>query len=105
MHAAYFIENVADVFTPALVFYKDLILSNIAEVVRLSGSPKRLCPHVKTHKCKEIVKMQLDVGITSHKCATVAEAEMLAQCETPDVLISYPIIGPNVGRVRKLVEK
>jgi D-threonine aldolase len=105
MNPAYLIQNIDEVFSPALVFYKDLIRSNIAEVVRLAGSPKRLCPHVKTHKCKEIVRMQLDVGISSHKCATVAEAEMLAQCETPDVLISYPIIGPNVGRVRKLVEK
>src|SRR6476469_9595855 len=105
MHAAYFIENVADVFTPALVFYKDLIRSNLAEVVRLAGSPKRLCPHVKTHKCREIVRLQLDAGITTHKCATVAEAEMLAQCGAPDILIAYPFIGPNSARVRALVSK
>jgi D-serine deaminase-like pyridoxal phosphate-dependent protein len=35
----------------------------------------------------------------------VAEAEMLAQCGVPDVLIAYPIVGPNVRRVRALVEK
>src|SRR5690349_5152330 len=105
MNAAYLIQNVNEVFSPALVFYKDLIRSNIAEVVRLAGSPKRLCPHAKTHKCREIVRLQLDAGITSHKCATVAEAEMLAQCGAPDVLIAYPIVGPNVGRVRALVQK
>jgi D-serine deaminase-like pyridoxal phosphate-dependent protein len=105
MHPAYLIQNIDEVFTPALVFYKDLIRANIAEVVRLAGSPRRLCPHVKTHKCREIVRLQLDAGITSHKCATVAEAEMLAQCGAPDVLIAYPIIGPNVRRVRALAEK
>jgi D-serine deaminase-like pyridoxal phosphate-dependent protein len=105
MNPAYAIQNIDDLFTPALVFYKDLIRSNIAEVIRLAGSPRRLCPHVKTHKCREIVRMQLDAGITSHKCATVAEAEMLAQCGVPDVLIAYPIIGPNVGRVRALASK
>ena len=105
MHPAYPIHNVDEVFTPALVFYKDLIRANVAEVIRLAGSPKRLCPHVKTHKCREIVRLQLDAGITSHKCATVAEAEMLAQCGAPDVLIAYPIVGPNVGRVRALVGK
>lgn len=105
MNPAYRIENIAEVFTPALVFYKDLIRGNIAEVVRVAGSGKRLCPHVKTHKCREIVRMQLDAGITSHKCATVAEAEMLAQCGAPDVLIAYPVVGPNVGRVRALVAK
>ena len=105
MNPAYTIQNIDEVFTPALVFYKDLIRSNIAEVVRLAGSPKRLCPHVKTHKCREIIRMQMDAGILTHKCATVAEAEMLAQCEVPDVLIAYPIVGPNVGRVRALVGK
>jgi D-threonine aldolase len=105
MNPAYPIENVTEVFSPALVFYKDLIRANIAEVIRLAGSPKRLCPHAKTHKCREIVRLQLDAGITSHKCATVAEAEMLAQCGAPDVLIAYPIVGPNVGRVRALVQK
>lgn len=105
MNPAYRIDNVGDVFSPALVFYKALIAANVAEVVRLAGSPKRLCPHVKTHKCREIVRMQLDAGIATHKCATVAEAEMLAQCGVPDVLVAYPIIGPNVGRVRALALK
>jgi D-serine deaminase-like pyridoxal phosphate-dependent protein len=105
MHPAYLIQNIDEVFSPALVFYKDLIRANIAEVIRIAGSPKRLCPHVKTHKCREIVRMQMDAGITTHKCATVAEAEMLAQCGVPDVLIAYPMVGPNVRRVRALVEK
>lgn len=105
MNPAYFIQNIDEVFTPALVFYKDVIRSNIAEVVRMAGSPKRLCPHAKTHKCREIIRLQMDAGILTHKCATIAEAEMLAQCGVPDVLIAYPIIGPNVGRVRALVQK
>ena len=105
MNPAYPIQNLDDVFSPALVFYQDLIRANIAEVVRLAGSPKRLCPHVKTHKCREIVRLQFDAGITSHKCATVAEAEMLAQCGVLDVLVADPVVGPNVRRVRALVAK
>lgn len=105
MNPVYVINNIDEVFSPALVFYKDLIRGNIAEAVRMVGSAKRLCPHAKTHKCKEIIRMQMDAGITTHKCATVAEAEMLAQCDVPDVLIAYPIVGPNVGRVRALVDK
>ena len=88
MHAQYAIQDTSSIYSPALVFYKDLIRANIAEVVRLAGSPKRLCPHAKTHKCREIVRLQMDAGITTHKCATVAEAEMLAQCGVPDVLIA-----------------
>ena len=102
MNPDYRINNLDDVYTPALVFYRSIIASNIAEIVRIAGSPQRLCPHVKTHKTKQIAQMQLAAGITTHKCATVAEAEMLAQIDVPDILIAYPIVGPNVRRVRDL---
>ncbi|WP_020471624.1 D-TA family PLP-dependent enzyme [Zavarzinella formosa] len=105
MNPVYRIDNLDEVFSPALVFYKSLIESNIAEIIRLAGSPARLCPHVKTHKTKEIAAMQLAAGITTHKCATVAEAEMLAQIQVPDILLAYPVIGPNVRRVRELAGK
>jgi D-serine deaminase-like pyridoxal phosphate-dependent protein len=105
MNPAYKIRNIDTVYSPALVFFKDLIRQNIAEVIRAAGSPSRLRPHVKTHKTREIVQMQLDAGIGKHKCATIAEAEMLAQVGTPDVLISYPIVGPNCGRLAQLMKK
>src|SRR5262249_24554365 len=62
-------------------------------------------PHVKTHKTREIVRMQLDAGVTKHKCATIAEAEMLAGLGVPDVLLAYPIVGPNCPRLARLVQK
>jgi D-serine deaminase-like pyridoxal phosphate-dependent protein len=103
MSHAYHLSNVADVPSPALVFFPDLIRANIAAVVKLAGGPERLRPHVKTHKTTEIVQMQLLAGVTKHKCATVAEAEMLAAAGAPDVLIAYPLVGPNVSRFAALV--
>lgn len=102
MHPAYELTDLADVFTPALVFHPELIRANIAAVVAAAGGPDRLRPHVKTHKTTEIVKMQLAAGVTKHKCATIAEAEMLAAAGAPDVLIAYPLVGPNVGRLAVL---
>jgi D-serine deaminase-like pyridoxal phosphate-dependent protein len=102
MNPAYAIADTQDVISPALIFYKDLIGRNIARAVELAGSPKRLRPHVKTHKTREIVRMGLQAGITKHKCATLAEAEMVAGCGTPDVLISYPLVGPNCARMARL---
>jgi D-serine deaminase-like pyridoxal phosphate-dependent protein len=99
----YKIANESEVVTPALVFFPKIIERNIAEVVRMAGGAHRLRPHVKTHKCPEIVKLQLAAGITKHKCATVAEAEMLAAAGAPDVLIAYPLVGPNIGRFVKLI--
>jgi D-serine deaminase-like pyridoxal phosphate-dependent protein len=102
MHSQYRIADTSAVYSPALLFYKDLIRRNIARAVELAGNPQRLRPHVKTHKTREIVRLELEAGITRHKCATLAEAEMVASCGAPDVLIAYPLVGPNCGRLARL---
>lgn len=105
MHPAYALADAATVFSPALVFFPELIRANIARVVEMAGGPARLRPHVKTHKTVEIVRMLLAAGVTKHKCATIAEAEMLATAGAPDVLVAYPLVGPNIGRAVELVRK
>jgi D-serine deaminase-like pyridoxal phosphate-dependent protein len=101
----YEILNHHELFTPALVFYPDLIRANTQAIIAMAGGAQRLCPHVKTHKCPEVVKIQLDLGIASHKCATIAEAEMLATAGAKDILLAYPLVGPNVERLQQLARK
>jgi D-serine deaminase-like pyridoxal phosphate-dependent protein len=103
MNPHYAIRDTSRIFSPALLFYKDLIRANIARAIELAGDPQRLRPHAKTHKTPDIVRMQLDAGIRKHKCATLAEAEMLASCGVEDVLIAYPLVGPNCGRLARLL--
>jgi D-threonine aldolase len=103
MDSHYAVEDTAAVYSPALLFYKDLIRRNIAHAVEMAGSPARLRPHVKTHKTREIVRLELEAGVTKHKCATLAEAEMLAGCGAPDVLIAYNLVGPNCARLARLL--
>jgi D-serine deaminase-like pyridoxal phosphate-dependent protein len=103
MHAAYAVADTSAVFSPALLFYKDLIRRNIDRCLEIAGGPGRLRPHAKTHKTREITALELAAGITRHKCATVAEAEMLAGCGAPDVLLAYPLVGPNPDRLARLV--
>src|SRR5438128_12452797 len=102
MNPAYRLDDVSAVFSPSLVFFPDLIRRNIARVVELAGSPDRLRPHAKTHKTREVARLQLAAGVTKHKCATLAEAELLASVGVPDVLIAYPLVGPTAGRLRRL---
>jgi D-serine deaminase-like pyridoxal phosphate-dependent protein len=102
MDDRYLVRDTSAVFSPGLLFYKDLIRENIALAVRMAGAPARLRPHVKTHKTRELARMELDAGITKHKCATLAEAEMLAGCGAPDVLLAYHLVGPNCVRMAKL---
>jgi D-serine deaminase-like pyridoxal phosphate-dependent protein len=104
MDPRYAIRDTSAVFSPALIFYKDLIRQNVARAVEMAGSLDRLRPHVKTHKTRQLVRMELDAGITKHKCATLAEAEMLAGCGVKDVLLAYNLVGPNCGRMARLAQ-
>jgi D-serine deaminase-like pyridoxal phosphate-dependent protein len=103
MKPPYEIDDTSAIFSPGLLFYKDLIRRNIAHAVKLAGDPSRLRPHVKTHKTPQIVALELAAGITKHKCATLAEAEMLARAGADDVLIAYNMVGPNCRRLARLV--
>ncbi len=99
----YAIADTSGILSPGLVFFADLIRRNIARMVEMAGGAARLRPHVKTHKCPEVAKLEIAAGITKHKAATLAEAEMLARCGVEDVLISYPLVGPNCQRLAKLI--
>ncbi|MFO0968038.1 MAG: D-TA family PLP-dependent enzyme [Gemmataceae bacterium] len=105
MNPAYRLDNPDDVFSPGLLFFKDLIAANIQAMLRRVGSAERLRPHVKTHKCPQVVRLEQAAGITKFKCATVAEAEMLALCGVRDALLSYPMVGPNCERVVAFLKK
>lgn len=90
--------------SPGLIVYPDRVKRNIAKVLEMvNGNPNRLRPHIKTHKTKEVNDLLLAAGITKFKCATIAEAELLALSEAPDVLISMQLIGPNLERFTQLV--
>jgi D-serine deaminase-like pyridoxal phosphate-dependent protein len=102
MDPLYAIADTSSVYSPALLFFKDLIRSNIARAVQMAGAPARLRPHVKTHKTREVVRLAQEAGITRHKCSTLAEAEMLAGCGAADVLLAYPLVGPNCTRLAHL---
>jgi D-threonine aldolase len=100
----YELRDPSAVLSPGLLFYKEAIQRNIARMITIVDDPHRLRPHVKTHKTREITRLELDAGITRHKCATIAEAEMLAGCGAPDVLLAYQLVGPNCARMARLVQ-
>jgi D-serine deaminase-like pyridoxal phosphate-dependent protein len=90
--------------SPGLIVYPDRVKRNIAKAIEMvDGNQSRLRPHIKTHKTKEVNDLLLEAGITKFKCATIAEAELLALSEAPDVLISMQLIGPNLERFKSLV--
>ncbi len=103
--AWYEIESIDQIDSPALILYRDRIQRNIERMIKIAGDPGRLMPHVKTHKIKEIVMLQLDQGIHQFKCATIAEAEMLALAGAEKVLIAMQPVGPKLFRLVNLIRK
>jgi len=84
--------------TPAVLLYPDRIEQNILRMVEIAGDPTRLRTHVKTHKTRELVRMQMNHGIDRFKCATLSELEMVIAEGGKDILLAYPLLGPAIGR-------
>ena len=82
------IKNIDELDSPALVVFPDRVKHNIQLAIDMVGDVSRLRPHIKTNKSPDVAKLMLKAGITKYKCATIAEAEMLAQCNGPDVLLA-----------------
>jgi D-serine deaminase-like pyridoxal phosphate-dependent protein len=51
-------------------------------------------PHIKTHKCREIARLQLDAGAIGITVATLREAEVMSTL-TDDLLLAYPPVGDS----------
>ena len=99
MDKKYRIQNVETIPSPSLVIYLAQVQQNIERAIAIvDGDVSRLRPHAKTHKTAEIIAMERDAGIYKHKCATLSEAEMLAQNGIEDILIAYQMVGPNISR-------
>jgi D-threonine aldolase len=100
----YEIDNLDEYDSPALFIYPARIQNNIRRL--LENIPaENLRPHVKTNKTAEVCQMMMEAGILKFKAATVAEAEMLAMIQAPDVLLAYPPTGPKIKRLIRLIKK
>ncbi len=101
--ARYPINRPEELLSPSLVIFLDMVKRNLATMIEMAGGADRLRPHVKTHKMPGLIHLAESLGIHKHKCATIAEAEMVAASGGLDVLISYPIVGPNLARFARLI--
>ncbi len=94
--------QIGDIPSPALLFNAEDIDYNLDLMVSLAGSAERLRPHVKTHKCPQIVSRHLDRGITRFKCATIAETEMVAIQGARSIVLAKQAVGPDICRLIQL---
>jgi D-serine deaminase-like pyridoxal phosphate-dependent protein len=99
----YEVSHLAELLTPALVIYPEMIASNIDRTVRLlGGDPNRWRVHIKTAKLGYTVGMLIERGVRNFKCATTLELLVACQCGANDVLLAYPTVGANARRVQDI---
>jgi D-serine deaminase-like pyridoxal phosphate-dependent protein len=57
-------------------------------------------PHIKTHKCVEIARRQLELGAVGLTCQKLGEAETMVDAGFDDVLVPYNLLG--AGKLERL---
>jgi D-serine deaminase-like pyridoxal phosphate-dependent protein len=94
--------------TPALVVDVDVLSTNLAFMnSALDRLGVDLRPHIKTHKCVEIARMQLRSGAVGLTVSSLGEAEVFADHGFEDMFIAYPLFisPPKAARLRDLCER
>lgn len=89
--------------TPALVLDLDAMERNLelmAAHCRAAGQALR--PHAKSHKCAAIAKAQRAAGAVGACCATLREAEAMADAGVPVLITSPPTGAAKVARLMAL---
>ncbi|WP_235529982.1 alanine racemase [Nocardioides sp. Root151] len=94
--------------TPYLEIDAARMDSNIARVAASAASRGvAVRPHVKTHKCVEIARRQIDAGAAGITVATIGEAEVFVEAGCDDVFVAYPlwVSEAQAARLRSLAER
>ena len=92
--------------TPFLAVYEDRMRFNLERLIAaVNGDTQKLRPHIKTHKIGEILELFKIYNIKKVKCATIAEAELAAIHEIPDILLAYQPVGVKKDRWIPLIQK
>lgn len=102
--ADYKLKDESAMLSPQLLYYRDIVERNILRMSEMAGGAEHLWPHIKTHKSAQLVKVLMSHGIRRFKAATIAEAEMAARCGAEHVILSYPLVGPNIPRFIRLIQ-
>lgn len=85
-----------EVTTPALLLDLEVAKRNIAIMAgRFRELPAELRPHIKVHKSPELALLECESGAIGVACATVWEAQVMAEAGIEDVLVANQVVHPD----------
>lgn len=88
--------NKNELDTPCLIIEKSALEFNLNVMRQHSiNTQVNIRPHVKTHKCSKLAKLQMDYGAIGISAAKVSEAEVLINQGITNILITSPLVTKN----------
>lgn len=93
--------------TPVPIVLLDVVQRNIdAMQAFATANQLDLRPHVKTHKCVEIGRLQVEAGAVGITAGNLGEVEVFADAGFQDIFLAYPLwpAGTKPARLRRLAE-
>lgn len=98
--------NLSDLKTPILLVDYDKLEYNIRSMAaKAKKNGVNLRPHIKTHKCIEIGKKQLENGAVGITVSTLGEADAFADAGFRDISYAVPLALDKFQGVRRISEK
>ena len=95
-----------DVPTPALLLDLDVLEANLRRMAdRARDLGVRLRPHVKTHKCPEVGRLQRDAGADGITVATLEEARAFAEAGFDDLTWAFPVVPGRLEEARAIADE
>lgn len=95
-------EQFSELMTPAALLDYDRLTKNIERMAkRAKENNLNLRPHIKTHKCIEIGKIQIERGAKGITVSTLDEAEVFADAGFNDITYAVPL---SKNKIRKALD-
>jgi D-serine deaminase-like pyridoxal phosphate-dependent protein len=95
--------DVSDLPTPALLLDLDVLETNLERMQRRSEALSvRLRPHMKTHKCLEVGRLQRALGASGITVSTLEEAWAFAEDGFDDITWAFPLNPSRIPEIQRL---
>src|SRR4051812_46285200 len=95
--------DIASLETPSLLLDVDRVRQNASRFAsRAHALGVRLRPHVKTHKCVEVARIQTETHFGGITVSTLAEAEAFLDGGFRDVTYAVPVEPSKFERIAAL---
>jgi D-serine deaminase-like pyridoxal phosphate-dependent protein len=100
------VRRIHDLPTPVLLLDLDRLEANLRRMAdRTRRLGVRLRPHLKTHKCVQVARLQAEMGATGFTVSTLHEARVFAEHGFDDLTWAFPVPPVRARQAAALAQR